>query len=103
MVFVAKYRKKIFNKPILNRIKEIFKQTCQQMDVALIEFGGEYDHIHLLVNVPPKLAIANLVGKLKRKSSYFLRREFLDILKNKLWGKHLWSPSYCVVSCGGDL
>jgi len=55
----------------------------------------------LLVTVPPKLAVAILVGKLKGKSAYFLRREFRSQLEQKLWGAHLWSPSYCVVSCGG--
>jgi putative transposase len=41
------------------------------------------------------------VGKLKGKSAYFLRQEYWEQLKDKLWGKHLWSPSYCAVSCGG--
>ena len=76
-------------------------ETCEQMEVELIKFGGEDDHVHILVNVPPKLAVANLVGKLKGKSSYLLRKEYWQHLKNKLWGNHLWSPSYCVVSCGG--
>jgi len=71
------------------------------MDVELTEFGGEDDHAHLLVTVPPKLAIANLVGKLKGKSSYFLRKEYAKELRKKLWGSHLCSPSHCVVSCGG--
>ena len=71
------------------------------MDVELIEFGGKDDHVHLLVTVPPKLAIANLVGKLKGKSAYFLRKEYTKQLRKKLWGDHLWSPSYYVVSCGG--
>ena len=101
LVFVSKYRRNVFTAEILARIKEIFVETCKQMDVELIEFGGEDDHVHILVNVHPKLAVANLVGKLKGKSSYFLRREYWDHLKTKLWGKHLWSPSYCCVSCGG--
>lgn len=71
------------------------------MDVELLEFGGEDDHVHLMVCCPPKLAVAALVGKLKGKSSYMLRKEFWNHIKNKLWGDHLWSPSYCVVSCGG--
>jgi putative transposase len=54
-----------------------------------------------MISCPPRLAIANLVGKLKGKSSYYLRREFWPQIKTKLWGDHLWSPSYCVVSCGG--
>jgi putative transposase len=101
LVFVTKYRRGVFTQEILLRIKALFGETCEQMDVELIEFGGEDDHVHILVNVPPKLAIANLVGKLKGKSSYFLRREYWQHIKKKLWGKHLWSPSYCVVSCGG--
>jgi len=71
------------------------------MDVELIECNGEDDHIHLMVNCPPKLALANLVGKLKGKSSYVLRKEFAEELRDKLWGNLLWSPSYCAVSCGG--
>lgn len=71
------------------------------MDAELIEFGGEDDHVHLMVTCPPKLALANLVGKLKGKSSYLLRKEFASSLRKKLWGQHLWSPSYCAVSSGG--
>jgi len=81
-----------------NNITTVYLKPC---DVELIEFGKEDDHVHILVNVPPKLAIANFVGKLKGKSSYFLRREHWAHLKKKLWGKHLWSPSYCCVSSGG--
>lgn len=101
LVFVTKYRRNVFTVEILDRLKQIFTETCEQMGVELIEFGGEDDHVHLLVNIPPKLAVANLVGKLKGKSSYHLRREYWQHLKKMLWGKHLWSPSYCIVSCGG--
>ena len=71
------------------------------MDCKLHEFNGEDDHVHLPVSYPPKLASSNLVEKLKGKSAYFLRKEYWNQIKNKLWGKHLWSPSYCAVSCGG--
>lgn len=101
LVFVTKYRRGVFTDTMLNRLKEIFIETCEQMDVELIEFGGEDDHVHLMLCPPPKIAISNLVGKLKGKSAYFLRQEFLPELKKKLWGDHLWSPSYCLVSCGG--
>jgi len=101
LVFVTKYRRTVFTKEMLDRLKELFLETCDQMEVELIEFGGEDDHVHLMVCCPPKLALSNLVGKLKGKSSYFLRQEFWPQIKKKLWGSHLWSPSYCVVSCGG--
>ena len=86
---------------MLNRLKDIYIETAQQMDCELLEFGGEDDHVHLMISVNPKVAIANLAGKIKGKSSYLLRTEFWDKIKNKLWGNHFWPPNYCVVSCGG--
>ena len=101
LVFVTKYRRGVFSQQMLRRLEELFRETCEQLQCELIEFGGEDDHVHLLLSVHPKCALANLVGKLKGKSSYFLRREFAKQLRRKLWGNHLWSPSYCAVSCGG--
>jgi len=69
--------------------------------IVTLEFNGEHDHVHMVILVHPKIAISNLVGKLKGKSSYFIRKEYWQVIKKKLWGNHFWSPSYCVVSCGG--
>jgi putative transposase len=100
LIFVTKYRRKALTNDMLNRMEAIFRETMEQMEGELIEFGGEDDHVHLMVQCHPKTSISVLVGKLKGKSSYFLRKEFWDDIKNKLWGAHFWSPSYCVVSCG---
>ena len=100
-MFVTKYRRGVFTKEMLVRVNEIMKETCLQMDCELLEFGGEDNHIHLMVSAHPKIAVSNLVGKLKGKSSYMIRREYWERIKPMLWGKHFWSPSYCVVSCGG--
>ena len=56
------------------------------MDAELVEFGGEDDHVHLLVTVPPKLAISNLVGKLKGKSSYFYGKSIMHSLRKSYRG-----------------
>lgn len=101
LVFVTKYRRGVFTKEMLDRTKEIMEETCKQMDCELLEFGGEHDHVHLMVSIHPKVAVSNLVSKLKGKSSYMLRREYWERIKTMLWGNHFWSPSYCVVSCGG--
>ncbi len=66
-----------------------------------MEFNGETDHVHLLVSVRPTVAIANLVGRLKGLSSHELRTRYHSHVTRFLWGKHFWSPSYCVVSVGG--
>jgi len=69
LVLVPKYRKKVFTSKMLDRCEDLIKETCLQMDCEMIEFNGEEDHIHIMVNVHPKLAISNLVGKLKGKTS----------------------------------
>ena len=101
LVFVTKYRRGVLTSKMLSEIGFLIDETCMQMDCELIEFNGEDDHIHMMVNVHPKLAISNLVGKLKGKTSYFMRKNHWNHTKKYLWGKHFWSPSYCVVSCGG--
>jgi len=101
LVFITKYRRDVLTDAILKRIEELVKETASQMDCELIEFNGEHDHVHLMIQVHPKLAISNLVGKLKGKSAYYIRQEFRKELRTKLWGNHFWSPSYCVVSWGG--
>ncbi|WP_347454644.1 IS200/IS605 family transposase [Acinetobacter thermotolerans] len=100
LVFVAKYRRDVFTKAMLETMNEVFKRICLDFAAKLVEFDGEHDHVHLLVNYPPKVAISSLVNSLKGASSRILRTKHPEI-KNKLWGNALWSPSYFAASCGG--
>ena len=99
LVFVTKYRRGVFTKAILDDLREIFASVCADFEAELVEFDGEDDHVHLLVNYPPKVAVSKLVNSLKGVSSLLIRkREYPSI---KLWGNALWSPSYFAGSCGG--
>ena len=100
LVFVAKYRRRIFTKLILDRMEEVLKTVCDDFEAELIEFDGERDHVHLLVNYPPKVALSKLVNSLKGVSSRLLRKEFPELEKHFYKGV-LWSPSYFAASCGG--
>lgn len=100
LVFITKFRRGVFSQEMLSSLKTTLTETCTQMGAQAIAFSGEDDHICLRVDVPPKLAIATLVGKLKGKSSYVLRRDFAQDMAPYLWSGHLWSPSYCAFSCG---
>jgi putative transposase len=66
-----------------------------------LERASEYDHVHLLVNYPPKIAVARLVNSLKGVSSRLLRQKKYPSIQKSLWGDTLWSPSYFAGSCGG--
>jgi putative transposase len=101
LVLTPKYRRDVFTLNMINTLKSLIKETCEQMGGEMLEFGIEDNHLHLMVMIPPKIAVSNFVGKLKGKSAYFLRKEHWDEVKEKLWGKHFWSPSYCIVTCGG--
>ena len=62
---------------------------------------GEDDHIHLVVNYPPKVPISKLVNSLKGVSSRLIRKGEYPSVQKALWGRALWSPSYFAASCGG--
>ena len=65
LVFVAKYRRKVFTKEILDDMRGIFESVCTDFEAQLVEFDGEDDHVHLLVNYPPKVSISKLVNSIK--------------------------------------
>jgi len=101
LVFVTKYRRGVFTKEILNELYSIFSSVCTDFASELVEFDGEEDHVHLLINYPPKVAVSKLVNSLKGVSSHLIRKKNYPSVCKKLWGTALWSPSYFAGSCGG--
>jgi REP-associated tyrosine transposase len=100
LVFVAKYRKKVFSKIHYDAMKAIFSEVCRDFESELVEIDGESDHVHLLINYPPKISVASLVNSLKGVSSRLLRKDYRE-LRKYYWKNALWSPSYFAASCGG--
>ena len=100
LVFVTKYRRKVFTSNILDELKNVFEKVCEDFEAELIEFNGEDDHVHLLVNYPPKISVSKIVNSLKGVSSRLLRKKFIE-LEKQYWNGVLWSPSYFAASCGG--
>ncbi len=101
LVFVTKYRRGVFTKDILTDMRHIFSDVCTDFEANLIEFDGEHDHVHLLIEYPPKVCISKLVNSLKGVSSRLIRKKEYPGITKKLWGSALWSPSYFAGSCGG--
>jgi len=101
LVFVTKYRRKVFTKQILALLRTIFTDVCKDFEAELVEFEGEDDHVHLLINYPPKVAVSKLVNSLKGVSSRLIRKENFPSILRSLWGGSLWSPSYFAGACGG--
>jgi len=100
LVFVTKYRRHVFNAEHLAAMRELFSRICADFEAELVEFDGEDDHVHLLANYPPKVALSALVNSLKGVSSRLLRKQYPALAKRYRKGV-LWSPSYFASSCGG--
>jgi putative transposase len=101
LVFVTKYRRGVLNDRAHEVLYDAFLGVCAEFGARLKEVNGEDDHVHLLVEYPPTVQLSKLVNCLKGVSSRLLRqREFPEVTP-RLWGGHLWSPSYFAASCGG--
>jgi putative transposase len=100
LVFVAKYRRKVFDGDAIERLRHMFGRVCADFEATLVEMDGEDDHVHLLVEYPPKVSVSGLVNSLKGVSSRMLRKERPDIA-DRYWKNVLWTPSYFAASCGG--
>jgi putative transposase len=101
LVFVTKFRHKVFGDRHLARMEEIMRAVCADVETELVEFNGENNHVHLLVNFPPKVALSKLVNSLKGVSSRRMRQEFPDLVRHYYRANRLWSGSYFAGSVGG--
>ena len=102
LVFCPKYRYRILKAEIGEYVKQQIYQLCQQKDlVEVIELNVQPDHIHLIVSIPPKYAVSEVMGYLKGKLAIKLFRQY-EQLGRRYWGRHLWSRGYCVSTVGLD-
>ena len=98
IVWCVKYRRKIINNEIENRLKGILTEISNYEEFQIVEYNTDKDHIHLLINCSPHHYIPNIIQKLKGISSRCLMNEFKDELKKGLWGGNIWNPSYFVAT-----
>ena len=101
LVLVTKYRKKCLSNEMLNRLEEIIKKNCADWEIDLLEFNGEADHIHLLLEMHPNIMPSKFINNLKTVSSRLIRKEFEEELKPYYWKPVLWTRAYCLLTTGG--
>ena len=98
IVWCVKYRHKVLTYVIENRLKEILNKIAEDNNFSILEINSEADHVHLLIECSPQHFIPNVMKALKGVSARLLMKEFGSELKKKLWGGHLWNPSYFIVT-----
>lgn len=100
LVMCIKYRRKVIDDSVSNRLKEIFIDIAPNYGVELLEWNHDIDHIHLLFKAKPNTEISKLLNAYKSASSRRIKNEFPSIRKY-LWKEYFWSKSYCLVTTGG--
>ena len=93
LVWSTKYRYKILQGNVRLRVRDIIRQVCAENGVEIIGGVLSADHVHMFVSVPLKLAISDLMRKMKGRSSHKVQREF-PILKKRYWGRRFWGRGY---------
>ena len=99
IVFAPKYRRQVIYKEIKRDIGTILRKLCEMKDVEIIEAELCPDHVHMLVSIPPSMAVASFVGYLKGKSSLMIFDRHAN-LKYKYGNRHFWARGYYVDTVG---
>ena len=101
LVLVVKYRRKVIDDNISNRLKEIFEYISPKYNITLEEWNHDKDHVHLLFKAHPNTEISKFINAYKSASSRLIKKEFGSI-KKQLWKEYFWSRSYCLLTTGGS-
>ena len=99
IVFIPKFRRKVIYNKLRKDIQEIIKQLCQWKGVEILEGHMMPDHVHLLLEIPPKMSVSYFMGYLKGKSSLMIFEKHSN-LKYKFGNRHFWSEGYYVSTVG---
>ena len=93
LVWSTKYRYQLLRGDVQLRVREIIRQVCAENGVEILKGVVSSDHVHVFVSIPPKLAVSDLMRRIKGRSAFKLFREFPK-LKKRYWGRHFWGRGY---------
>jgi putative transposase len=102
LVLTPKYRRKVFNKEMLDYCGKTISELMEKWDCRLIEFNGEADHVPILFQYKPQICLSTLINNIKTVTSRKIRKEFSERVNKFYWKDSVfWNSSYFIASCGG--
>ena len=99
LILVVKYRKKVIDERISERLKEIFEYIQDNYNIALEEWNHDVDHVHVLFLSEPNSNISKFINAYKSASSRLIKKEYPSI-RSRLYKEAFWSQSFCLISTG---
>lgn len=98
LVWCIKYRRKILTTEIEKDLIEILNKIAKDNNFEILECNGDLDHVHLLINCSPQHYIPDMIKALKGVSARLLMKKYGEYINERLWGGHLWNPSYFIAT-----
>ena len=102
IVWCPKYRFRILKGHVGKYIEHRIKVLCEWKNVEVLELNVMEDHVHMVVTIPPKVSVSELMGIVKGKTAISMFKNFPSLKKKPYWGNHFWSRGYCVSTVGLD-
>ncbi len=101
LIWCPKYRFKILNGALRRSVGDLHRQLCDWKKLEILEMNIQEDHVHLVLSIPPKFSVSEVVGFLKGKSTIKIFDKHLE-LKKRYWRRHFWTKGYWVSTIGLD-
>jgi putative transposase len=98
-VWITKYRYPVLTGDVALRLRELVRQTCATFELEIIRGVVSKDHVHLLLSAPPTISPAEIMRRIKGRTSTKIFEEFPH-LKKRYWGRHFWARGYFCVTAG---
>jgi putative transposase len=102
IVWTPKYRFRVFEGLVKELLTKDIQMLLEWKSCELIEMNIQIDHILLIVNIPPKISVSQLMGILKGKTAIKIFKSYPQLKKKPYWGNHFWARGYCVDTIGID-
>lgn len=102
VVWVPKYRLRILEGALKREVERCIKMYAEQKQCAIKELNVQVDHVHILIMIPPKHSISDVVGTIKGRTAIRVFKKFPSLKKRPYWGNHFWAKGYCVDTVGLD-
>ena len=102
IVWVPKYRFRILKGELKERIEKDIRMLCEWKKSEVVELNIQEDHIHLIISIPPKVSVSEMMGILKGKTAIKIFKSYVELKKRPYWGNHFWARGYFVNTVGLD-
>ena len=100
VVWVPKYRFRVLTGPVAGEVCRCIRAFSEQKGAEVVELNVQIDHVHLLVLVPPKIAVSSFVGVIKGRTAIRVFNKFRNLKQKPYWGNHFWARGYCLDTVG---